>query len=263
MPWQMDGTFLRSNGQFDGSTVWDQDRQAGYKIIATRHDSHDEDIADGIEKCLNIQGYNSPLANINWGGFKITNMADGAASGDAVNKSQLDAVQADVDANTAAIATIQTANPDNIITAMSWDGATLTATRSSGNFTVSIAKLNSIKSNGPIRHKGADLTAAASVTLNPANGNRFYMLNNTGAGVAITITKPTGNDSDLGANYFVEGSVIIENGATPGTVSLAGVSGADVIGSPDTSINAKFLLTYMIQHKTGDTYEELYVWSKA
>lgn len=36
--------------------------------------------------------HGSPVENVSWGGYKITNLADGVAAGDAVNKGQLDRV---------------------------------------------------------------------------------------------------------------------------------------------------------------------------
>ena len=76
MPWQPTGNFLRTNNQFTGVTVWEQDQQASIKIIASRHDFHDEDLATGIEQCLNVDGYNKMLAPLDMNGFEIINLAN-------------------------------------------------------------------------------------------------------------------------------------------------------------------------------------------
>ena len=76
MPWQSDGNFLRTNNQFTGTEVWEKDQQAAIKIIASRHDYHDEDLATGIEQCLNVNGYNKMLADIDMNGFAVTNQAN-------------------------------------------------------------------------------------------------------------------------------------------------------------------------------------------
>ena len=60
------GTFTRSNGTFSGATVWAQDRDAGTLITASNHDTHDEDLADGINACLTKDGTNSPSAHLQW-----------------------------------------------------------------------------------------------------------------------------------------------------------------------------------------------------
>jgi len=77
MPWQNDGNFLRTNNQFTGATVWAQDQQASIKIIASRHDFHDEDIAGGIENCLNLDGYNTMRQDLDMGGNTIINLEGG------------------------------------------------------------------------------------------------------------------------------------------------------------------------------------------
>ena len=75
MPWQADGNFLRTNNQFTGAEVWEKDQQAAIKIIASRHDYHDEDLAVGIENCLNLDGYNVMRADLDMGGFSVKNQA--------------------------------------------------------------------------------------------------------------------------------------------------------------------------------------------
>ena len=50
------GTFTRTNGVYTGSSVWSNDLQASIKIVASRHDTHDKDLADGINDCLHKGG---------------------------------------------------------------------------------------------------------------------------------------------------------------------------------------------------------------
>lgn len=108
------GTFTRTNGVYTGATVWAQDSAASVKIVYDRHDTHDQDIATGINSCINKNGQNSPTANISWGSFKITSLADGTAASDAANYGQT-------------------------VTAAAWDGsALLTLTRSTGNITATL-----------------------------------------------------------------------------------------------------------------------------
>lgn len=83
--WNGAGLIIRSNGTNTGATLWQTDRDSGTPINASAHDTHDENIADTIERCLNRDAENSPTANINWGGFKITNLGDATAAQDALN----------------------------------------------------------------------------------------------------------------------------------------------------------------------------------
>lgn len=89
MPWQPDGTFLRKVGvdptysATPSGELWGQDLSASIKIIASRHDYHDEDLGTGIADCLNLDGYNTMRAGIKMGGNFITGIANGISLTDA------------------------------------------------------------------------------------------------------------------------------------------------------------------------------------
>jgi len=76
MPRQPDGSFQRFNDQYYGFDVWQQDLDTDKKIIALRHDVHDEDLAIGISQCLPKDGSELMLGNLQMGGFKVTKMAN-------------------------------------------------------------------------------------------------------------------------------------------------------------------------------------------
>lgn len=50
------GTFTRTNGAYSGAAVWQSDASASIKIRADRHDTHDLDLANGINFCLHKGG---------------------------------------------------------------------------------------------------------------------------------------------------------------------------------------------------------------
>ena len=81
---------------FDGNGNWTSDfsaqadRDNGIKILASRFDNiFIADIKESFENCLTKDGQIMPIGNFNMGGQRITNMADGVNSNDAVNISQL------------------------------------------------------------------------------------------------------------------------------------------------------------------------------
>ena len=90
MPWQFDGTFLRVNPDYDATPageLWGQDLAStpSIKIVASRHDFHDQDLGDGIAACLNLDGLNQMRSILDMGNFEVVNIADasfehGAAS---------------------------------------------------------------------------------------------------------------------------------------------------------------------------------------
>jgi hypothetical protein len=86
MPWSA-GAYSR----LYGSAGWVDDRDAGTKILATRHDAHDQDLADGINASLNKDGSNAATADLNIGGFKLTNVADPTSAQHAATKAYVDA----------------------------------------------------------------------------------------------------------------------------------------------------------------------------
>lgn len=74
MAWDGSGNFNRSNGTYTGATVWQQDEVAAVDIEADRHDTHDEDLADGIEACLAKNGENAMTGDLNMGGNALTSL---------------------------------------------------------------------------------------------------------------------------------------------------------------------------------------------
>lgn len=155
MPWS-GGNFGRTNGTYNGAAVWQSDLGASIKIVATRHDTHDKDLADGIDACLHKGGQNSPTANIAWGNYRITALGDGVAATDAATVGQT-------------------------VTGASWDSANdvLTLTRAAGNVTLDLTGQiapTAIKATGTadstkfLRGDGAWVTISASTAWGSITG---------------------------------------------------------------------------------------------
>ena len=83
------GTYTRSDGVFTGTSIWQSNRDAGTKIVADRHDTHDQDLATGINSCINKDGSNAMTGAMNMGSQKISSLADGTAHTDGVNAGQI------------------------------------------------------------------------------------------------------------------------------------------------------------------------------
>ena len=75
MAWNGSGTFTRTNGTFSGATVWAQDAALPVDMEATRFDTHDQDLAQGINACLAKNGENAMTGALNLGGFGLSNAA--------------------------------------------------------------------------------------------------------------------------------------------------------------------------------------------
>jgi len=83
------GTYTRSDGVFTGTSIWQSNRDAGTKIVADRHDTHDQDLATGINQAINKDGSNAFTGAANLGSQKITSLADGTAHTDGINAGQI------------------------------------------------------------------------------------------------------------------------------------------------------------------------------
>ena len=78
MGWNGSGSVTRSHD-------WTDDRDAGVKILASRHDTHDADLATAIAACLAKNGENSATGNLNIGGYRLTSVGTATALTDAPN----------------------------------------------------------------------------------------------------------------------------------------------------------------------------------
>ena len=78
MPWS-GGTYRKGNYASNG---WTGDASLGIGIEAGRHDTQDDDFANGISDCINKGGGNTPTANLPMNNFKHTGVANGTARTD-------------------------------------------------------------------------------------------------------------------------------------------------------------------------------------
>lgn len=63
MAWDGNGQFTRTNGTQSGAVTWADADAAGNDITTSQHDTHDEDLADGIGACLTKNGESKPTAD--------------------------------------------------------------------------------------------------------------------------------------------------------------------------------------------------------
>ena len=80
------GNYTKGNNSTGG---WVGDASLGIGIEAGRHDTQDNDFATGINQCLNKDGSNSATGPLNAGGFKLTNVANGTVTTDAMAYGQI------------------------------------------------------------------------------------------------------------------------------------------------------------------------------
>lgn len=93
------GTFTRVAGALTGP-IYEQEYAIGTNVNYQSHDAEHNDIATELTDSLSRSGKGAMLANLAMGSFKITGLANGTASGDAVHYGQF------VPENYAATATV-------------------------------------------------------------------------------------------------------------------------------------------------------------
>jgi hypothetical protein len=215
MPWNA-GIFTRSNGEFTGPTVWQQDEAALYDIDSDRHDVHDEDIAEGISACLNKNGENTMLADLKMGGNTASGLGTGSADDESMNKGQADAAFFKRDGSSPATANIDMGGfaITNIATPVAaTDGVPLSYAQTSTGVVGNIA------ANGSIN-------AGTGFTINKT-GTGVYQINFTAA------SSGTNNQAvivsvSVGAGYAVQAELNSTTRATAYIVAYVGASSSPV-----------------------------------
>jgi len=195
MTWNGSGTFSRTNGVNTGTQVWQDDRDDGTKIRADRHDTHDQDLSDGINACLAKNGENAATANLDVGGFIITNIGDGTADDDAASVGQVQSGASEY-ANDTGVADAYSITLSPAITAYS-AGQTFrfragNANTGASTLNVNGAGLRNIFLNESALSAGAIPAGSMVVVTYNAADSRFDMISN-GNGVYPSVHVESGS----------------------------------------------------------------------
>ena len=88
MPFDGNGTFNRTNNEIVSSTLWADLDDDAIKIRSDYHDTHDNDLAAGLNLLLLKDGMNSPKANLPMGSNTHTGVADALARDQYITEAQ-------------------------------------------------------------------------------------------------------------------------------------------------------------------------------
>ena len=103
MGWDGNGNFVRTDGTRTGANVFAQQKTADVNVNAALHDAHANDIATGLEACLNRDGENSPSTDIPMGSNAFTGLAAGTAAGESVRWEQFFSAESELTISSGAI----------------------------------------------------------------------------------------------------------------------------------------------------------------
>ena len=193
MPWSA-GAYSR----LYGSTGWVDDRDAGTKILATRHDAHDQDLADGINNALARDGSNAATGDISMGGNQITNLGTPANATDAATKAYVDAAGAIAFASGDQILVRGAATPTGWTIAAQNNKALriVSGTPSSGGTNAFTTALNSARTTGAgsaHSHGATGLSGSFTTGTTAGAGGGVWAL--AGSSQAVTIGGSTAAES--------------------------------------------------------------------
>jgi hypothetical protein len=233
MPWA-GGVFTRTDGTRVGTSVWQQAKAALIGILATSHDTHDQDIATGINNCLARDGQNAATGDINAGSHKIISVAACTVASDAANKSYVDT------ANAATLASAQAyAQPLNSeLTALAAaSGTGLLARTASGTYAertitgtanqIAVANGGGVSGAPELSLTGAAAASALSRVSQSVTASSSSLTIDCAAGMTVALTLSASVTSVTLSNWPASGiqGVLTLNITSTGAYTLAGWPG--------------------------------------
>ncbi len=275
MPWNgaaPSKTFGRTDGTRTGQTTWQQADAASVDIVSPDHDTHDQDIADGINTALCKDGGNTATANIPMGGFTFTNIAAATARTMPARLSDVQDSKAayyPTVAGTADVITLTGASAAITAYAAGQTFVFIAGATNTGAVTVNVDSVGAKSITGPA---GAALTSGQIVVGTPVHmtydGTQFQI--NTTAATAFSVgtimawptaTIPTGwlecygqeiSTTTYAALYAVIGT-LYNTGGESGTFRLPDTRGRAIAGEDDMGGSSANRLTGITNGVNGDT----------
>jgi hypothetical protein len=246
MPWS-GGSFTRTNGVHTGSTLWVQDRDAGTKILATRHDTHDQDLADGINDTLEKSGSNAATGNLDIGSNRLTLVADGTAKTDAATVNQIQSNGPAFQATDTGTANAYVVALSPAVTAYA-AGQAITFKAAAASTTASTLNVNTLGTKAIKKQNDQDIASgdieSGSIVTVVYDGTSFQM---TSQLASASTTSPGGSDTQVQYNSSsaFAGSANFTFDGTSATV-------ANPLYLPDGAVSAPAL------SNTGDSDTGIY-----
>lgn len=243
------GTYTRSDGVFTGTSIWQSNRDAGTKIVADRHDTHDQDIATGLNQAINKDGSNAFTGAANLGSQKITALADGTAHTDGVNAGQIQdgglIFQAtdSGSANTYAIALTPAVTAYVAGQVFHFKAANASSGASTLNVNALGAKNIKKKNDQDIAASDIEQNAIVSVIY---DGTSFQMLSQLGTSAGSMSSWTLSGDS--GSNQTINDGNTVDIAGGTGIDTVAGSTDTVTVAIDSTVVQKQFKI-HLLKHK--------------
>jgi len=249
MPWGS-GNYTRAGAVHTGTTLWNDSATDGDATISsTEHDTADNDLASGIDSCINKDGSNAFTGNADLGTKKITNMAEGSATGDAsrwdesVASVSLAGTVLEINFKDGGKVTQELSGIASAGEVTLAGDQTITGKKT---FTTNTTPITDLRILDTVYHQVTELTSSSSVAVNVTAASRFWLGN--AHTMTITFTIPAASsDTDLGTKFYTAGTIGFRNESGHGAITLS-VTATDTaeVGSRSTGAGELYTLVYEI-----------------
>lgn len=193
-----------SQGNFTRVMNWQEDAANSIPILASRHDDEDDNFANGFNETMCRDGRTAMTGQLKMNNNKIVNVANATASGDVVNKGQLDSVQTTLQTNINA-----KANDNNVVK--------LTGNQTkAGTLTLSSSPILPTPSASDNSQKGATTAFVKTAVSGGITSSTNLDFANSVVFSTSTYTAPsngvifiTGNRNDVDRFIWIEGVMLV------------------------------------------------------
>jgi len=266
MPWS-GGNYTRAGAVHTGSTIWNDSATDGDATISsTEHDTHDEDLKDGINACVNKDGSNAFTGEADMGDNKVTNMAEGAATGDAgrwdedVASLSLDGTILEVNFEDGGKVTQELSGIASAGEVTIAGDQTITGKKT---FTTNTTPITDLRILDTTYYAVNELTAGGTVAVDVTADSRFFLANDQAMTLNFTIPAAAA-DTDLGNDFCTQGVILMRNQSGHGAITLS-VTADDTeeIGSRPTGATEIYSLVYQVWVLNGTTRYVQFTWVTA
>lgn len=255
MGWNGSGTCTLTDGTYTSDWAQNWAGDGDPKIKDTEHDALLLDVQTAINNCLAKNGENAVTANLNIGGYRLTNIT-ASANTDAGTYGKQVASGAYSSPNiTLTLNDSSTIDIDVTALEAGTGGVALTGDQEiAGN-----KAFSSLRIDGQTKTQVATPTPGSSVTINTTANDVHYV--SVGTNTTVTFTWPTAaTDSQLGANWIKRGHILFRSTGSY-TISLnstmlAALDDYSVEGSPATGAGAMATLVYNYYYLNGTKYAQ-------
>lgn len=255
MAFDGNGTFNRTNGDNTGAALWQQDEADGDNIESSRHDTHDQDFADGLSNTICRDGQSTISANIPFNSKRLTGLGAATAKTDAIQATQVQNGAVVWAGTTGGTANAQTATLAPAITAYA-AGQTFRFLVGTSNTGAATINLNSVGAVAIQNHGSACLggeLVAGDIAEIVFDGTQFQLITPFRPAYCSVTVNDTSNSSSIQFAILADGSYPGGAITTVANVAAKGIVYAAPAGTFTVNAKGRYKIDLLILLKATTT----------